>query len=237
VGVCATSAGAHPSSGLLRARDYDTDTGRFDAVDAFGNANQRSAVSTYAYADQNPLVGADPSGRWWIPIPCFGGDPAPRRVQQRAELPGIPGHMTRRRFLRHGRSAAWLALVASLAGCTGHSRSGQSQDRFVRADAPRTSPSGKFVASFRDGPAQNGVPTWIVVIKDTTGHVVFDDGYAYSRRHGVGATWLSTGDQLWILSSDVGTAHVDPVDGGGWVKTSITPDTVASVPEEIQKLQ
>jgi hypothetical protein len=59
VGVCATSAGAHPSSGLLRARDYDTDTGRFDAVDAFGNANQRSAVSTYAYADQNPLVGAD----------------------------------------------------------------------------------------------------------------------------------------------------------------------------------
>jgi hypothetical protein len=93
------------------------------------------------------------------------------------------------------------------------------------------------VASFRDGPAQNGVPTWIVVVTDTAGHVVFDDGYAYSRRHGVGATWLSDRDQLWILSGDVGTAHVEQSDGGGWVKTDITPDTVGTVPAEIRKLE
>jgi RHS repeat-associated protein len=62
-----------PLSGAfnLRARQYRADTGRFDGVDPLGNANQQSAVSTYVYADDNPLTGSDPSGRWWIPIPCF----------------------------------------------------------------------------------------------------------------------------------------------------------------------
>jgi hypothetical protein len=135
------------------------------------------------------------------------------------------------------RRIALLALVMSLAGCGTSGRSNERQDRFVGAGKPRTSPSGQFVASVKDGPEQNGVATWIVVIATSSGSVVFQDDQAYSRRHGVGVTWLSNRDQLWILSSDVGTAHVDQVGGATWVKTRITPDTANTVPEEIARLK
>jgi hypothetical protein len=125
----------------------------------------------------------------------------------------------------------------SLAGCGSARRSSEPPDRFVGAGSPRTSPSGQFVASVKDGPDQNGVPTWIVVIATASGRVVFEDDEAYSRRHGVGVTWLSNHDQLWILSSDVGTAHVDRAGAGAWVKTTITPDTVTTVPDEIARLE
>jgi hypothetical protein len=75
------------------------------------------------------------------------------------------------------------------------------------------------------GPNQNGVDTWVAVIRDNaTGAEVFRDSYAYGNRHGVGITWLSSADQLWLLSNDVGTAHVDRKPDGTWIKTSIYPE-------------
>lgn len=68
------------------------------------------------------------------------------------------------------------------------------------------------------------------------GKEVFHDSTAYSTRHGVGVTWLSTKDQLWILSSDVGTSYVQS-DGSVWTKTSITPTTRKDIPKEIHDLQ
>jgi hypothetical protein len=139
------------------------------------------------------------------------------------------------------KSAAWLgvslAVVLALAGCAIFGRTAKDEDRFVRPDSPRTSPSGSFVASVEDGPRQDGVGTLVVVISDDAGAEVFRDQYAYSTRHGVGVTWLSGHDQLWILSSDVGTAHVDRRDDGTWTKTAITPETKGDIPQEIADLK
>jgi hypothetical protein len=55
-----------------------------------------------------------------------------------------------------------------------------------------------------------------------------DDRFA---RPGVGITWLSSGDQLWVLSSDV-----DRAADGTWIKTAITPETTDTVPDEIRGL-
>jgi hypothetical protein len=129
-----------------------------------------------------------------------------------------------------------LAVVLLLAGCSMFGRSTDRQDRFVRPGAPRTSPSGTFTASVVPGPRQNGVDTLVVVITDRAGAEVFRDDYAYSSRHGVGVTWLSDRDQLWILSSDVGTSYVEPT-GGRWTKVAITPETRADIPAEIDKLR
>jgi hypothetical protein len=133
-------------------------------------------------------------------------------------------------------ASASLVLVVVLGGCGIFGRSSSRDDRFVRANAPRTSPSGGFTASIQSGPVQNGVETSVVVITDGSGKEVFHDSYAYSNRHGVGVTWLSTKDQLWILSSDVGPAYVEQ-NAGTWVKTAITPDTTSSIPTEIADLQ
>jgi hypothetical protein len=138
-------------------------------------------------------------------------------------------------LLRLSRVGASMVVVLALAGCLMSRSSASNEDRFVRPGAARTSPSGSFKASVEAGPDQNGVATTVVVISDSAGHEVFRDNYAYSNRHGVGVTWLSTQDQLWILSSDVGSAHVDRTDGG-WVKTMVTPETKAAVPEEIVRL-
>lgn len=108
-------------------------------------------------------------------------------------------------------------------------------DRFVRPDAPKAAPSGTYTAHAEAGPDQNGVATWVVVIRDRSGTEVFRDDYAYSTRHGVGITWLSTADQLWVLSADVGDAHVDRTDAG-WSKTKLTPSTLGDKPEEIRRL-
>lgn len=76
---------------------------------------------------------------------------------------------------------------------------------------------------------------WVAVIRDNaTGAEVFRDSYAYDNRHGVGITWLSSADQLWLLSNDVGTAHVDRKPDGTWIKPSIYPETVGDIPEEIK---
>ena len=131
--------------------------------------------------------------------------------------------------------ATSVALVLVLAGCSIFGRSGGRQDRFARPGAPRTSPSGAYIASVVPGPPENGVDTLVVVITDGSGLEVFRDDYAYSTRHGVGVTWLSDRDQLWILSADVGHSYVEIRDGR-WTKVDITPETSDSVPGEIADL-
>jgi len=129
-------------------------------------------------------------------------------------------------------------LVVALIVVAGCSLFGSdSDDRFVDVGRPKESPSGAFTASLEEGPEQNGVETHIVVISDADGREVFRDDYAYSTRHGVRVTWLSSDDQLWILSSDVGTAHVDRQEDGTWTKTAITPETADTIPAEIADLR
>jgi hypothetical protein len=130
-----------------------------------------------------------------------------------------------------------IMVLVVAAGCGMFGRGGKSQDRFVRPGAPRTSPTGAFVATVEEKQGPDSVKTWTTVVTDKDGAEVFRDGYAYSTRHAVAVTWLSTKDQLWILSSDVGTAHIEPGPDGKWVKTSITPQTKADVPQEISDLK
>jgi hypothetical protein len=137
-------------------------------------------------------------------------------------------------MIRTARVTMLVLVVSVVSACSLFGRGGQ--DRFVREDAPRTSPSGQFTASLKPGPEQSGVKTWAVVISDKDGGEVFRDPRNYSDRHGVGVTWLSSADQLWILSSDIGTSYVER-QGGAWVKTEITPETRDRIPDEIQKLK
>src|SRR5688572_19209794 len=137
-------------------------------------------------------------------------------------------------MIRTARVTMLVLLVSVVSACSLFGRGGQ--DRFVREDAPRTSPSGQFTASLKAGPEQGGVKTWSVVISDKDGAEVFRDPRDYSERHGVGVTWLSSSDQLWILSSDIGTSYVEQRDGA-WVKTEITPETRGTIPDEIKKLK
>lgn len=141
------------------------------------------------------------------------------------------------------RDVVWLVVatcvavtVVAIVGWNMFGRSSAKDDRFVRPGEPKSSPSGSYTALAESGPSQNGVGTWIVVVRDAAGAEVFRDGYPYSTRQGLGVTWLSTADQLWILSSDVGNAHVDRQPDGTWAKTPITPQTLATVPEEINRL-
>lgn len=134
--------------------------------------------------------------------------------------------------------ATALLIAVILSGCEilggGPSR---HDDRFAAPDHPKESPSGQYAASVAMGPNQNGADTWVAVIQDNaTGAKVFRDSYAYSSRHGVGITWLSSRDQLWLLSSDVGTSHVDRQPDGTWVRTNIYPESTRDVPEEINAL-
>jgi hypothetical protein len=97
---------------------------------------------------------------------------------------------------------------------------------------------GAFVAKVEAGPEQSGVATWVAVIGEAkTGREVFRDSYGYSARHGVGVTWLSSADQLWLISADVGLARVGQGTDGRWTKTTITPETLAQVPPEIARLR
>ncbi len=135
-------------------------------------------------------------------------------------------------------SIAVAVAVAVLAGCTALSGGNRNTDeRFARPEQPRTSPSGGFVARADLGPDQNGVQTWIVVITDRAGHEVFRDAEAYSSRHGVGITWLTGADQLWVLSADVGTSSVQPDANGTWSKKHPRPGHFdEDVPPEIRQL-
>ena len=111
-----------------------------------------------------------------------------------------------------------VGLPWSLLGCRADDRF-PDPDRFVTVGSPHPSPSGDFVASVLEGPERDGAATRLVVITDGAGTEVFRDDREYSTRHGVGVTWLSTGDQLWILSGGEAPASVQPT-GGVWRKTS-----------------
>ena len=132
-----------------------------------------------------------------------------------------------------------LALAAvvgvSVLGGGGTSRDVPSTSRFASPEHAVPSLVGGWSAVAVPGPDQNGVPTWIPVIRDAAGTEVFRDDEAYSTRHGVGITWLSGTEQLWVLSSDVGTASVDHA-ATGWTKTEIWPETRGRVPPEIVDL-
>ncbi len=81
------------------------------------------------------------------------------------------------------------------------------------------------------------MPTWIVVITDRAGREVFRDNDAYSSRHGVGITWRSGKDELWLLSSDVGTSYVRQDAEGAWRKDHPRPGHFGEdVPAEIREL-
>lgn len=111
-------------------------------------------------------------------------------------------------------------------------------DRFARPGQPKTSPSGDYTVSVDMGPVENGVKTWVAVIRDNkTGAEAFRDSYAYSSRHGVGITWLSTNDQLWLLSGDVGPAHVDRRPDGTWTKPASTRRQPATFPTKSAPIQ
>ncbi len=129
-------------------------------------------------------------------------------------------------------------VVTVLAGCAALFAGDQSADeRLARPEHPRTSPSGQFVARVEFGQEQNGVPTWIVVVTDSAGGEVFRDSDAYSSRHGVGITWLSSKAELWLLSSDVGTSYVQRDADGTWSKEYPRPGHFdEDVPAEIREL-
>jgi hypothetical protein len=113
----------------------------------------------------------------------------------------------------------------------------RTDKRFATPERSVVSPSGRYTAEVIFGPEQNGVRTWIARIRDgRSGELVFVDDYAYSTRHRLRITWLSTADQLWLISGDVGTSHVDAEPDGSWTKTPIGPGGRANVPEEIRRL-
>lgn len=128
--------------------------------------------------------------------------------------------------------AVFLAAVSIIAGCTMFNRSAESG--VVRPDHPQQSPSGQFTAYAEQGPDQNGVETWVVVVRSRSGQEVFHDDYAYSTRHGVMITWLTTEpNQLWIYSGDVAVSYVSPDSTGRWTKAEARRD---QVPSEIKEL-
>ena len=84
--------------------------------------------------------------------------------------------------------AALFALLV-LTGC-GSDR----EDRFARPGAPKSSPSGNFVAHAESASE--------VRVTDRNGGEVFKKSYEYAtsyRNDGIGVVWMSTKDQLWVL--------------------------------------
>ena len=59
----------------LRARQYDSGTGRFLSVDPAGAATDEPYLSTYGYGQNNPVRFTDPSGLDTYGL-CFGGQAA-----------------------------------------------------------------------------------------------------------------------------------------------------------------
>lgn len=137
---------------------------------------------------------------------------------------------------RRGLLAALVAVSAIVAGCSlfGQSKS-LDGDRFARPDHPVDSPSGQYTAAVESGPTENGVETWIPVIRDKNGNEVFrdvHDSYApYSTRSVLYVTWLSSKPaELWVYSGDVGEFAISQQPDGTWAKR------VEAAPKEITEL-
>ncbi|WP_156213060.1 hypothetical protein [Lentzea aerocolonigenes] len=115
--------------------------------------------------------------------------------------------------------AAVLALFL-VAGC-GSDR----EDRFARPGAPKTSPSGKFVAHAESASE--------VKVTDRNGGEVFRKSYEYatsSRADGIGVVWLSKQDQLWVLVPGDTSERIEPGPDGVWTAVK------AELPGEITRL-
>ncbi|MEZ0366131.1 hypothetical protein ACAG26_20865 [Mycobacterium sp. pUA109] len=130
--------------------------------------------------------------------------------------------------------AIGIMLLTSLMGCALFGRGNEAvAQRSVRPGDPKVSPSGQYTAYAEYGTPQNTVKTWVDVIKDKNGKEVFRDDTAYSTRHSIMFTWISTQpNELWILSGDVGTFYVTRWPDGNWVKQHAT-----NVPKEIKDLR
>ncbi len=116
--------------------------------------------------------------------------------------------------------AALAALVMALSGCAD-----DSGDRFVRPGAPKTSPSGKFVAHTESASE--------VRVTDRNGGDVFRKSYEYatsSRADGIGVVWLSERDQLWVLVPGDTSERVEAGQDGVWTAVQ------AELPGEITRL-
>ncbi len=105
--------------------------------------------------------------------------------------------------------AGILALLLVLAGC------GDDEDRFARPGAPRSSPSGNFIA-YAESASE-------VRVTDRNGGDVFRKSYEYAtsqRADGIGVVWLSTKDQLWVLVPGSSNERIEPGPDGVWHATS-----------------
>jgi hypothetical protein len=105
--------------------------------------------------------------------------------------------------------AGILALLLALTAC-GDDR----QDRFASPGAPKTSPSGDFVAHVESASE--------VRVTDRDGGDVFRKSYGYAtsqRADGIGVVWSSTKDQLWVVVPHDGTERIEPGPDGEWRAT------------------
>ena len=137
-------------------------------------------------------------------------------------------------ILRPRAVATGVAVMVVLSGCQPLGTD-EGAERFVRPGAPKVSPSKIYTAAVDRGPLHDGAETWVAVIIDESGAEVFHDDHAFGAGHETGITWLSNEDQLWLLSSEVDSAHVDREPDGRWVKTTVSPDA-GSMPAEIREL-
>lgn len=98
-----------------------------------------------------------------------------------------------------------LALVLALAGC------GAEEDRFARPGAPKSSPSGDFIAHAESASE--------VRVTDRNGGDVFRKSYEYVTSHradAIGVIWLSSKDQLWVLVPGSTNERIEPGPDGVW---------------------
>ena len=146
---------------------------------------------------------------------------------------GTPRPLSRDRARTTRRAVAVAGAVLLLTGCFG----GGDQVPVasgVTDEVP--SPSGGHVAGLEAGPAQDGAETLLVVIKDDTGAEVFRAAEPDSTGPGVAVAWQSSGEVLWVLSSDVGTSRIE-ASTVGWEQTFRTPETREDEPPEIDALR
>lgn len=117
------------------------------------------------------------------------------------------------------RILAATAVVLLASGCAAQAPAAEHD---IATDLGHEVTSGDgFVGGFVEGAESGGVQMIAPVVYDAEGEVVFADEDTYSTRHGVGLVWQPSeagpGEDLWILSSDLGAARIANTDGV-WVK-------------------
>lgn len=122
-----------------------------------------------------------------------------------------------------------LAAMVIVAGC---GKGGDGAAQTVTPDHSQTAPSGNYTAFAEEGPEETGEKSWVVVVRDKAGKVVFHDHASYDK--GVLITWLPTEpEQLWVYSGDTGVYRIAPGSHGGWTRSVVNRD---NVPSEISSL-